>query len=101
MALEKLREHWIDLVLADINMPNMNGLELISQMKNDELLRDIPVIIVSTEGSKTRIEDLRRQGIAGFVRKPFTPESMKSAILAALNIRLYALLSGKNLKPPQ
>lgn len=83
-ALNLLREHWIDLVLADINMPIMNGLELVANMKADDTLNDIPVIIVSTEGSKTRIEDLKRQGIAAFVRKPFTPESLKAAILAAM-----------------
>lgn len=84
-ALNLLREHWIDLVLADINMPVMNGLELVANMKADDTLNDIPVIIVSTEGSKTRIEDLKRQGIAAFVRKPFTPESLKAAILSAMN----------------
>jgi two-component system, chemotaxis family, chemotaxis protein CheY len=84
-ALDQLREHWIDLVLADINMPVMNGLELVANMKADDTLNDIPVIIVSTEGSKTRIEDLKRQGIAAFVRKPFTPESLKAAILSAMN----------------
>lgn len=83
-ALRLLREHWIDLVLADINMPEMNGLELVAQMKADDTLNDIPVIIVSTEGSKTRIDDLKRQGISAFVRKPFTPESLKAAILAAM-----------------
>jgi two-component system, chemotaxis family, chemotaxis protein CheY len=84
-ALEVLRTHRIDLVLADINMPVMNGLELVAAMKNDPALLAIPVIIISTEGSQTRIEALRAQGIAGFVRKPFTPESIKTAIDAVMN----------------
>jgi two-component system chemotaxis response regulator CheY len=83
-ALELLRTHWIDLVLADLNMPGMNGLELVASMKADESLADIPVLIVSTEGSRTRVDDLRRQGIAGFLRKPFTPESLKESIESAL-----------------
>jgi two-component system, chemotaxis family, chemotaxis protein CheY len=79
-ALAVLRANWIDLVLSDINMPIMNGLELVAAMKADKILLSIPVIIISTEGSQTRIDSLRAQGIAGFVRKPFTPESIKSAI---------------------
>lgn len=87
IALEALSKRWIDLVLADINMPIMNGLELVARMKSDEVLRSIPVIIISTEGSQTRIESLRAQGIAGFVRKPFTPESIKSAIDSAMLVQ--------------
>jgi len=83
-ALGLLREHWIDLVLADINMPVMNGMELVGEMKGDPSLSDIPVIIVSTEGSRTRIEDLKRSGIADFIRKPFTPESLKAAVDGAM-----------------
>ncbi len=84
VALETLGQRWIDLVLADINMPVMNGLELVARMKADDAFRDIPVIIISTEGSQTRIDTLRAQGIAGFVRKPFTPEIIKSAIQSAM-----------------
>ncbi len=83
-ALQSLEEHWIDLVLADLNMPGMGGMELVTRMKENDSLSDIPVLIVSTEGSKTRVEELRRQGIAGFLRKPFTPESLKSAVESAI-----------------
>ena len=51
-ALEVLKEEWVDLVLTDINMPNMNGMELLEEMKEDEILKTIPVVMVTTEGSE-------------------------------------------------
>ena len=85
-ALKILREEWIDLVLADINMPVMGGLEMIDKMAEDELLRNIPVIVVSTEGSATRINDLREKGIAGYVRKPFMPEQFQEVLNEVLGV---------------
>ena len=51
-ALNILRNEWVDLVLSDINMPHMNGVQLISEMKKDEILKSIPVVMVTTEGSE-------------------------------------------------
>lgn len=79
-GLKLLDEHWIDIVFADINMPVMNGLEMIDEMSANGLLQDIPVIIISTEGSKSRIEELTRKGIKGYIRKPFTPEKLRDTI---------------------
>lgn len=79
-ALDILNQNWIDLVLADINMPKMNGVEMIEKMAEDGILESIPVIIVSTEGSTTRIEQLRLKGVRGYVRKPFTPEIIRKVI---------------------
>lgn len=79
-ALEVLNDQWIDLVFADINMPEMNGIEMVQRMHDDGLLKTVPVIIVSTEGSKTRIEELRSKGISGYIRKPFTPEGVKELV---------------------
>ena len=79
-ALEVLRAHWVDLVLTDINMPEMVGLELVRTMAADELLRSVPVVVISTEGSEQRIDELRRHGIKGYIRKPFTPEQVKEVV---------------------
>jgi two-component system chemotaxis response regulator CheY len=79
-ALDVLGKEWVDLVFADINMPVMNGVELVKRMKADEDMKHIPVVIVSTEGSQTRINGLMEHGIKAFLRKPFTPESLKSTI---------------------
>lgn len=79
-ALMVLRDQWIDLVFSDLNMPVMDGMALVERMSSDELLKVIPVIIVSTEGSTTRIEELKLKGISGFIRKPFTPEQVREMI---------------------
>lgn len=76
-ALEVLGQHWVDLVLTDINMPVMGGVELIERMNADESLRGIPVVVVSTEGSTTRIEELKTKGVRAYIRKPFTPERFR------------------------
>lgn len=79
-GIESLKANWIDLVIADINMPVMNGEEMLDQMKNDSELSEIPVIVVSTEGSETRVRRIREMG-AAFIHKPFTPEVFRDAMI--------------------
>ena len=79
-ALEKLDAGWIDLMLLDINMPVMNGEEALRRLRQNPENADLPVIIVSTEGSDTRIAALRELG-AEFVHKPFTPETLREIIV--------------------
>jgi len=79
-ALAILGAEWIDLVFADINMPVMNGVEMIEKMREDGLLQTIPVIICSTEGSVSRIEQLRAAGVRAYIRKPFTPELLRQVV---------------------
>lgn len=86
-ALEVLAEEWVDLVFVDINMPVMNGVELIERMSADGIMEKTPVIVVSTEGSKTRIDALREKGITGYVRKPFTPEEFGEAVSLVTGVR--------------
>ena len=83
-GLEILGRQWTDLVILDINMPVMNGEEMMIRMKANPETRDIPVIVISTEGSKTRIEDLEKMG-AKFIRKPFTPEIIRDTIHQSLS----------------
>jgi len=83
-ALDVLRDHWIDLVLTDINMPEMDGIELVERMAADSMLGSVPVVVVSTEGSEERISRLRQCGISGYLRKPTTPESIRTAVEEAL-----------------
>lgn len=79
-ALKILRDDWLDLVITDYNMPNMNGMELISEMKKDTLLASIPVLVVTTEGSKKKYEEFMQRGATDYVKKPFTPEMIKIKI---------------------
>jgi two-component system chemotaxis response regulator CheY len=84
-GLRMLREHWIDLALVDINMPVMNGEELVDQIRQEPELASVRVIVVSTEGSETRIEALRQMG-AEFVHKPFTPEMLRDTVLRVTGV---------------
>jgi two-component system chemotaxis response regulator CheY len=83
-ALEKLRDNWVDIVFTDINMPVMDGIGLVSEMQKNAELKQIPVVVVSTEGSATRIEALKKMGIKGYLRKPFTPEKIRDIIIQTL-----------------
>ena len=79
-ALKTLADKWVDLVLTDINMPNMNGMELIAEMKKDELMRSIPVVVVTTEGSEKKMQEAMDLGAKGYVKKPFLPEDIKRTL---------------------
>lgn len=80
-ALDRLRDHPdIDLVLLDINMPNMNGLEFLAELRSDAARADLPVIIISTEG---REEDTARgleAGATAYIKKPFHSEEILDVI---------------------
>ena len=80
-ALDRLQDHAdIDLVLLDINMPNMNGLEFLAEMRSDPSRSDLPVIIISTEG---REEDTARgleAGATAYIKKPFHSEEILEVI---------------------
>jgi two-component system chemotaxis response regulator CheY len=84
-GLEALNEHRIDLVLLDINMPLMNGEQLIDCMIADPDLKNTPIVVISTEGSQTRIERLERKG-ARFVHKPFSPETLCNTVKDILGL---------------
>jgi two-component system chemotaxis response regulator CheY len=79
-ALDLLAEHWVDLIFSDIDMPVMGAVEMIEKLGEDDLLRSIPVVIVSTEGNPTRIEQLKSKGIRAYIRKPFTPQTLRSVV---------------------
>lgn len=75
-ALDKLKDKWVDLIFLDINMPVMNGVEFMEQLRSDPRLMNMPVVVVSTEGSQERIKRLEELGIRAYLRKPVTPEAL-------------------------
>lgn len=79
-ALRVLHTTQVDLVLTDLNMPEMDGAALIEAMDTSEALRHVPVVIISTEGSKPRLQQIQRPLVAGYLRKPFTPEQLKATL---------------------
>ena len=84
-ALAAIEEHWIDLVLTDINMPVMSGNEMVDRIRDNPGWSDLAVIAISTDGSRPHIEELVHQGVK-FLRKPFTPEVLRDIITEALEI---------------
>lgn len=86
-ALDILRDNWLDLVFADINMPVMTGIEMVDRMSADGLLKTVPVVIISTEGSATRVEQLKAKGVSAYIRKPFTPEIIREVVDEVLGAR--------------
>ncbi|MDD5169809.1 MAG: response regulator [Syntrophales bacterium] len=79
-ALDVLSNNWVDVIISDINMPEMNGIEFIKQLKQDNLFKEIPVIFVTTEGSRERILEAKQAGAGGFLKKPFLPEELRKLI---------------------
>ncbi len=79
-ALEILGTEKIDAILTDINMPVMDGEEFLRRLSEDELLRPIPVIVVSTDASDCRMERMKTLGARGYLGKPFRPEELRAAI---------------------
>jgi two-component system, chemotaxis family, chemotaxis protein CheY len=72
-ALDLLRVEWVDIVLTDINMPLMDGEELLRALKSDSVLRTIPVLVLSTDRSESRVKQMLELGAGGYVGKPFLP----------------------------
>ena len=79
-ALNFLKQSNVDLVLSDLNMPKMGGVEMVHRMKGCEATRSIPVVVVSTESKTTRIKELLAEGVRDYLHKPFTPEEFKESI---------------------
>jgi two-component system chemotaxis response regulator CheY len=83
-ALTALQENQVDLILCDINMPVMDGLEFIKQLSGVVNAKGVPVIMITTEGSEAHVVQALSCGARGYIRKPFTPEQVKTQVIPAL-----------------
>ena len=79
-ALQKLRNSKFDFVVSDINMPNMNGFQLLMEIKKDDKLKHIPVLMVTAEARKEDIVMAAQQGAAGYIVKPFTKATLEDKV---------------------
>ena len=79
-ALETLKTQTVGLILSDINMPNMDGIEFLRNLKASDSWKALPVVMVSTEGSQAKVLEAVGLGAAGYVRKPFTAEQIKEKL---------------------
>ena len=85
VALHKLRNARFDFVVSDINMPNKNGFELLKEIKADEKLKHIPVLMVTAEARKEDIVLAAQSGAAGYIVKPFTKATLEDKVNLILN----------------
>jgi len=83
-ALAVLQGSAVDLILCDINMPVMDGLEFIKQLSGVENAKGVPVIMITTEGSEAHVVQALSCGARGYIRKPFTPDQVKAQVIPAL-----------------
>lgn len=94
-ALEVLAASWVDVILLDIHMPVMDGLTLLRHLRDDEMYRKIPVVLVTTEANQDAIGEAVRLGIKAHVKKPFQPESIRQVLQRILGGE-YARESSKD-----
>lgn len=81
-AVEILKNRSFGLILSDINMPQMDGLQLLARIKEMEHLKNVPVIMITTEGGQGKVMEAVQLGAMGYVRKPFTAEQIKEKLTA-------------------
>jgi two-component system, chemotaxis family, chemotaxis protein CheY len=87
-GLRRVQSTHVDLVLTDINMPNMNGEEFLAAMHADEALRGIPAVVISTDATHHRKARLTALGARGYIAKPFSPEALREEIDRAMGVPL-------------
>jgi two-component system chemotaxis response regulator CheY len=85
-ALEVLRSQWLDVVLTDINMPKMDGEQFLRCLEADDVLRAIPVLVVSTDRTETRVTQMLSMGARGYVKKPFAAETLRDELERVLGV---------------
>jgi two-component system chemotaxis response regulator CheY len=83
-ALEKLKTEKVGLILSDINMPNMDGIEFLTRIKADKAFKSVPVLMVTTEGSQAKVLQALELGAAGYVKKPFTADQIKEKLMGLI-----------------
>jgi two-component system chemotaxis response regulator CheY len=83
-GLDVLRTRQVDLILSDINMPSMDGLEFLRQLRAQKLALDVPVVMITTESSEEHVKQAIQAGAKGYIRKPFTAEQVKERVLPLL-----------------
>ncbi len=86
-AVEKLKENDYDLVITDVNMPNMNGFELLEHIKADERLKNIPVMFITAEAEREKIIRSIQAGLDTYITKPFTIATLQQKLDKIFSLR--------------
>ena len=83
-GLSTLADNKVDLILCDINMPVMDGLEFVKSLGNVPNAKGVPVVMITTEGSEAHVVQALSNGARGYIRKPFTPDQVKEQVIPIL-----------------
>jgi two-component system chemotaxis response regulator CheY len=83
-GLDILRAKAVDLILSDINMPSMDGLEFVRQLRAQDLARGVPIVMITTESSEEHVKQAIQAGARGYIRKPFTTDQVREKVLPLL-----------------
>ena len=83
-ALGVLQQNVPDMIFSDVNMPTMDGIEFIRQLQGVESAKGVPVVMITTEGSQTRVMEALSLGAQGYIRKPFTPDQVRAQVVPLL-----------------
>jgi two-component system, chemotaxis family, chemotaxis protein CheY len=77
-------ENTFDLILSDINMPVMDGLEFVRRLKEMDNAKNVPIVMITTEGGEKSVLEALSLGAKGYIRKPFTPDQVKEHVIPVL-----------------
>ncbi len=83
-ALDLVDKNWFDVVLLDLNMPIMDGLHFVREVRAREATKDLGIVVVTTESNRQRMAELTELGISGYLHKPFEPETLRELIAKIL-----------------
>ncbi len=85
-ALKVLENQEVDLILSDINMPNMDGLELLRTLRSSPKWHGIPIVMITTEGGQTKVQEAIELGATSYVRKPFSADLLRDKLAGLLTV---------------
>jgi two-component system chemotaxis response regulator CheY len=85
-ALELLAREWVDVILSDLHMPVLDGISMLEALHEDDILKTTPVILVTTEGNRERLDYALSLGAKGYIRKPFQPRQVRALMEAVLGV---------------
>ncbi|MGC8719163.1 MAG: response regulator [Thermodesulforhabdaceae bacterium] len=90
-ALDVLDSNWVDLILSDIHMPVMDGYQFLAELRKREEFKDVPVVLVTTEGDERKLQMAMTMGAQGYIRKPFEPEQIREYLKGIMGEPVYEL----------
>ncbi len=85
-GLALLEQQAVDIILTDINMPEMNGEEFLRRLEEHDKYRVIPVVVISTDATENRMQRMIRLGAKGYISKPFSPEALRGELERVLGV---------------